>query len=187
MCSGCQVFPRDLFAPGTLGAPGGRWGGGIEMNVIAEHLLEATDWSSYRVATGSASAVGAALRDLLSSSDVAEASAAWGQIEERVFSQGTIYSAAEPTVSVMLAALTEEQPSWRSGRILDLIFFIVRGASATDASLQARCRDRAREGLWLLAQWAITHERWERDNAMEVIEVIAPGCVDLLRSAIVDL
>ncbi len=123
-----------------------------------------------------------ALRALLSSSNVEEASAAWDEIEEHVFSQGTIYSSAEPTVSVMLAALTEEQPSWRSGRILDLLFFIVSGSSETDSSLQGRCRDRAREGLWLLAQWVIRHEGWARDNAMEVIEVIAPERVDFLRS-----
>lgn len=153
-------------------------------NVIAERLVEAVDWSSYRVSSGPASAVGAALRDLLVSLDAEEASAAWEQIEEQVFSQGTIYSAAEPTVSVMLAALTEEQPSWRSGRILDLLFFIVSGSSATDASLQGRCRDRAREGFWLLAQWAVEHSGWARDNAMEVVEVIAPDRVDLLRSAI---
>lgn len=152
------------------------------MNAVAERLVEAVDWSSYRVAMGPATTVGAALRDLLASSDVGEASAAWNLIEEHVFSQGTIYSAAEPTVSVMLAALTEDQPSWRSGRILDLLFFIVKGASVTDSSLQGRCRDRAREGLWLLARWALTHEGWARDNAMEVIEVIAPDHVELLRS-----
>ena len=156
------------------------------VNVIARRTIEAVDWSSYRVADGPAAAVGSALHDLLSSSDVAEASAAWEGIEERVFSQGTIYSAAEPTVSVLLAALTDEQPSWRSGRILDLLFFIVRGASTTDPALQDRCRDRAREGLWLLVRWARTHEAWARENALEVIEVIAPERVAILRSAVTE-
>lgn len=35
--------------------------------------------------------------------------------------------------------------------------------------LQARCRDRAREGLWLLTQWVVTHQGWSRDNALETI------------------
>jgi hypothetical protein len=146
-------------------------------------MIDAVDWSTYQVAVGPAIRLGAALRDLLLSSDVEEASAAWNEIEEHVFSQGTIYSAAEPTVSVMLAALTEDQPSWRSGRMLDLLFFIVRGVSATDSSLQGRCRNRAREGLWLLARWALAHEGWARDNALEVIEVVAPDRVELIRSA----
>ena len=151
---------------------------------VAECLLDTVDWVSYRVASGRATTLGDALRALLTSSDVEEASAAWDQIEEHVFSQGTIYSAALPTVPIMLAALTEEQPSWRSGRILDLLFFIVSGSSTSDASLQDRCRDRAREGLWLLVGWAIAHEGWARENAMEVLDVIAPDRVHLVRSAI---
>jgi hypothetical protein len=154
------------------------------MNPIASQLIASVDWSTYMECNGPAAEVGAALHDLLVSSDVAEATSAWKRIEEHVFSQGTIYSAAEPTVSVMLAALTEEQPSWRSGRIVDLLFFIVRGMSLTDPSLQARCRDRAREGLWLLARWALTHEGWARDNALEVIEVVAPECAGLIRAAL---
>ncbi|MFC0707739.1 hypothetical protein [Cellulomonas uda] len=154
------------------------------MKPIAECVIDAVDWSTYRVAGGSATMLGAALRDLLVSSDVGEASVAWNEIEEHVFSQGTIYSAAEPTVSVVLAALTEDQPSWRSGRMLDLLFFIVRGTSVTDSTLQSRCRDRAREGLWLLARWALAHEGWARDNALEVIEVVAPDRIELIRSAL---
>ncbi len=96
------------------------------VNSIAERLIDSVDWAEYKVSVGPATKVGVALCALLSSSDISEASAAWNEIEEFVFSQGTIYSAAEPTVSVMLAALTEDQPSWRSGRILDLVFFIVK-------------------------------------------------------------
>lgn len=161
--------------------------GEIEIvNSIAERMLEEVDWASYRVATGPATMLGAALRGLLLSANVEDASTAWNEIEEHVFSQGTIYSAAEPTVSVVLAALIEDQPTWRSGRILDLLFFVVSGISATDLSLQDRCRDRAREGIWLLARWALTHEGWARDNALEVIEVIAPDRIELIRSAIAE-
>jgi hypothetical protein len=152
------------------------------VNPLAGTLIESSDWSTYLEYGGPATEVGAALRALLSSSDVEEASAAWNEIEEHVFSQGTIYSAAEPTVSVMLAALTEEQPPWRSGRIIDLLFFIVRGVSTTDPGLQDRCRQRAREGLWLLARWALTHDGWARDNALEVIEVVAPDRVEMIRA-----
>lgn len=84
----------------------------------------------------------------------------------------------------MLAALTEEQPPWRSGRIVDLLFFILSGNSDADPLLQSRCRDRAREGLWLLARWALTHDGWGRDNALEVIGIIAPHLCAPIRSAV---
>lgn len=153
------------------------------MNKVAECMIGAVDWSAYEVVGGPATNLGAALRNLLSSVDVEEASGAWDQIEEHVFSQGTVYSAAEPTVSVMLAALTEDQPSWRSGRILDLLFFIVSGSSG-DPALDSRFRVRAREGLWLLAGWVLTHDGWARDNALEVIEIVAPDHIDLIRASI---
>jgi hypothetical protein len=178
---------RSIRGPSSRLVPEGLQAdlGEIELvKPIAECVIDAVNWSTYQVAGGPASSLGTALRDLLLSSDVDEASAAWDEIEERVFSQGTIYSAAEPTVSVVLAALTEDQPSWRSGRMLDLLFFIVTGTSTTDSSLQARCRDRAREGLWLLARWALVHEGWARENAMETIEVVAPDRVELIRSAL---
>ena len=81
--------------------------GGTEIVIsVAERMVEEVDWPSYRVAMGPATTLGAALHALISSGNVDESSAAWNEIEEHVFSQGTIYSAAEPTVSVMLAALT---------------------------------------------------------------------------------
>jgi hypothetical protein len=154
------------------------------VNPLAEMTIASIDWSAYHVVDGPAVRFGETLGNLLSSSSVEESSSVWNEIEEHVFSQGTIYSAAEPTVSVMLAALTEDQPSWRSGRILDLLFFIVRGVSVNDPSLQSRCRARAREGLWLLASWALAHDGWARDNALEVIEVVAPDRVEVIRAAL---
>ena len=154
------------------------------MSSIALAEIASVDWSAYVEHDGPATNVGVALRDLLSSTDVESASAAWLRIEEHVFSQGTIFSVAEPTVSVMLAALTEEQPPWRSGRIVDLLFFIVSGMSQTDETLQTRCRRRAREGLWLLVHRALNQDGWGRDNALEVIGVIAPERIEMIRDVI---
>lgn len=156
----------------------------VNLNSIAESIIDDVDWSKFEIATGPAVAAGAALRALLLSSNVQEASDAWGGIEEFIFSQGTIFSAAEPTVSVMLAALAEDQPPWRSGRILDLLFYIVTASSLTDPSLPGRCRDRAREGIWLLAHWAHRHDGWARDNALEVIEAVAPDRGHMIRKAV---
>lgn len=127
---------------------------------MAEALIHDVDWSAYEVSVGPATSVGRSLQSLLSSSNTQEAPAAWAEIEEFVFSQGGIYSAAEPAVSVALAALAENPPPWRSGRILDLLFFILSGDSLTDFPLRDRCRERAREGLWLLVQWAQSHTGW---------------------------
>lgn len=153
------------------------------MSRLAEAMIESVDWSAYLEAMGPADGIGQALGQLLSSSGVGEASAAWEEIEEHVFSQGTIYSVAEPAAVVMLAALTEEQPSWRSGRIVDLLFFIAQGTSTADPGLQDRCRERIREGLWLLARRALTHDGWARDNALEVLELVAPERVGVIRAA----
>lgn len=156
------------------------------MSRLAEQVLRTINWSSYEVASGIADTVREPLHALLTSSNFDEAAAAWDQIEEQVFSQGDIYSAAEPTITVMLAALTEQQPPWRSGRFLDLLFYINSGSSATDPELRTRCHQRTREGLWLLAQWAIRNQGWSRDNALETIELIAPNFMDLIHSTITE-
>ena len=151
---------------------------------IAARLIASVDWRAYEEHDGPAASIGSALQELLTSANAHEASLAWVGIEEHVFSQGTIYSVAEPAVAVMLAALTEDQPPWRCGRIVDLLYFVVIGESALDPTLQDRCRARAREGLWLLARWALTHSGWERDNALEVIGVVAPESIEPIREGI---
>lgn len=175
----------SLAGYSRLGLKGRLEGRGVtDRSEVADRLLDAVDWSAYSAATGPASDIGEALRALLSSSNVDESTVAWGRIEEFVFSQGTIYSSAEPTVSVLLAALTQNQPTWRSGRILDLLYFIVNGSSPNDSLLRARCHARALEGFWLLVQWANQHQGWDRESALEVIEAVAPDRVDFVRRAI---
>jgi hypothetical protein len=150
-----------------------------------EARIDAKDhWAAYAESGGSASAVGDALADLLASVDVESASAAWDRIEEHVFSQGTIYSVAEPTVSVMLAARVDDQPSWRSGRIADLLFYILKGSSQEEPDLAARCLARAREGVWLLVRCALAAEGWGRDNLLEVLELVDPLRDELVRSVV---
>lgn len=156
------------------------------MSTAAHLEIASVDWSTYSVACGPATLIGVALTDLLRSTDIESASTAWSGIEEKVFSQGTIYSAAEPTVSVLLAALTEQQPPWRSGRIADLLFFILTGSSRTDPALASRCMERAREGLWLLIRCATEAGGWERENLLEVLETVAPERIESIRAALRD-
>ena len=154
------------------------------MSAVAAAEIGSVEWASYEAHYGDGSGIGEALRDLLDSTDFDSAADAWDRLEDHVFSQGTIYSVAEPTVSVLLAALTEEQPAWRAGRIVDLLFFVVDGASVADLMLQERCRARAREGFWLLVSYALQHDGWARENVIEVLEVVAPERIAGLRDAL---
>ena len=141
---------------------------------LIDHVIDSVDWASLRTATGDARGVPSALRRLLISDGVEEASLAWTLIEEHVFSQGAIYSSAEPAMRVAVLALAVDQPSWRLGRILDLIYFVAAGASPSDPDLRGRCHDRIREGLSELTRMATTSEGWPRHGALEIIEVVAP-------------
>lgn len=164
---------------------GSRWAlGAYRMSSAAAVEINSVEWAAYAETGGSASMVGAALADLLVSADKESASAAWVRIEEHVFSQGTIYSVAEPTVSVMLAALTEEQPSWRRGRIVDLLFYILKGSSEEEPELAALCMDRAREGIWLLVRCALAADGWGRENLLEVLELVDARRAEMIRSAV---
>jgi hypothetical protein len=153
------------------------------MRNIAALEIASVDWSAYDECYGPATKIGDALQDLLASNDVNSGALAWDRIEEHVFSQGDIYSVAEPTVSVVLAALSEEPP-WAVGRLLDLLLYIVQGASLTDSTLQGKVRTRAREGLWLLVGIALRSDGWVRDCVLDVIQVIAPERMDLIGAAI---
>lgn len=154
------------------------------MSSAAAREIAAVDWAAYTESGGPALSVGAALTDLLVSVDLESASAAWNRIEEHVFSQGTIYSVAEPTVSVMLAALVDDQPYWRSGRIADLLFYILNGSSQEEPDLAARCLARAREGVWLLVRCALAEDGWGRDNLLETLELVDPVRAQLVRSVV---
>lgn len=157
--------------------------GGL-VGTAAEFEIVSTDWSAFAAQGGAATAIGSVLSDLLCSIDVESASAAWARIEESVFSQGTIYSVAEPAVTVVLAAMLDKQPPWLSGRLVDLLFFILKGSSPDDPELAARCLARAREGLWLLVGCARAADGWGRDNILEVLEVLAPDRTDEIRAVV---
>lgn len=152
------------------------------MSSIADVQVEAIDWSAYQECYGSASGIGGALRDLIHSIDVESGTLAWDRIEEHVFSQGDIYSVAEPTVTVVLAALAEQQLPWSLGRLLDLLLFVVRGDSLTDPGLRNRVKAKALEGLWLLTRIAVTSEGWVQDCVLDVIDVIAPDHARIIRN-----
>src|SRR5580700_4554130 len=109
---------------------------------FGEAVAQSVDWSAYELMTGESTQFGDTLVRFLRSRDAAECQEAWRQIENHVFTQDTIYSAAEPTIDVVLAALVSDRPLIK-GMLIDLLFLLLNGSSASDPDLAVRCRLRA--------------------------------------------
>jgi hypothetical protein len=156
---------------------------------LAERLIEATDWGSYRQLDGvSAADMGQILTSLLSSDpemiDVAEDS-----LENRIVPQANLYSVAEPAVSVLAAALADPRPRWVRITVLELMFLILSGAPAANEvergndALLERCIARVRESLWLIVREGLTDASCY-GAALDVLDIADPAgaASDLVRS-----
>jgi hypothetical protein len=149
-----------------------------------EDSVEAVNWRVLEVLRGSGEDLRDALLALFRSSTSSEAEWLWWRFENVVFSQDTIYGAAEVTVGVLLAALADERPHHVRCWIMELLFFLLKGGSLEDPSLPSRCRERAVPGLWLLAREAReTHGR-ERELVIKVVESIEPAYAELVREGL---
>lgn len=142
---------------------------------LAEMEISRVPWNTLRQAGGTAEQVGHALMDLLDASTPELATNAYWRLENHVVVQGQLYQAAEPVVSVLMAALLEGHPSHVKRGVLELLFQILAG-SAHECEIELgnsrvgeACRDRAREGLWVLYQECA---HGEGDAATDVIELI---------------
>jgi hypothetical protein len=148
---------------------------------VGEAVALSVDWSAYELMTGEATQFGDRLVRLLRSCDPAECQEAWRHIENHVFAQDTIYSAAEPTIDVLLAALVADKPLIK-GMLIDLLFLLLNGSSAADPDLAVRCRHRAQRGVWLLVRLAVTGSEGIREAIGEVLDLVDPVQADALRS-----
>jgi len=151
-----------------------------------ERAIAAVNWQALEISGGrTADDLLAALLALFRSTTDAEAEQVWWKsFENKVFAQNTIYRAAEATINVLLAALADERPQHVSGRILELLFFLLNGGSDDDPTLAERCREQARQGLWLLAQEARVASELDRDRVLDVIECIDLQRADFVRAAL---
>lgn len=156
---------------------------------LAERLIEATDWGSYRQLDGvSAADIGQVLMSLLKS-DLEMVDAAEDFLENRIVPQANLYSVAEPAVSVLAAALADPRPRWVRITVLELIFLVLSGAPVTDevergnGALLERCIARVRESLWLIVREAITDATFY-DAALDVLDIADPAgnASELVRS-----
>lgn len=150
----------------------------VEFGIAA---IRSIDWSRYRIITGGADRFGDALEGLLYASSPDQSRVAWTGIENVVFAQNTIFSAAEPTVDVVLATLVGDPPRHVRTTIIDLLFLILGGASDEDPDLHRRCRERAMRGIWLLVREAAHAEEPTRDAVLEAMELIDPTQAATLR------
>jgi hypothetical protein len=153
------------------------------MMALAEIELARVDWSKLREIAGGADGVGRALGRLLAAGTPADATDAYWQIENHVVVQGELFEAAEPAVSVLVAAFADERPRHVRIAALDLLYQILAGLpgpverEAGNDDLLARCQARAREGFWLLLHEFLAGES---AAALDVLKLIASD--DLLRS-----
>jgi hypothetical protein len=146
---------------------------------VAVRLVDAElariDWKTVREAAGSASDVPDALLALLAVENAKDVQAQYWRLENHVVVQGQVFEAGLLLVPALLAGLTESSPSYVRIGLLELLFQIVNGTPHEDeialgnTDLVERCRDRAREGLWLLYRELVSGQY---EAAFEVLEVI---------------
>ena len=145
------------------------------MKTLAELEIARVEWNSLRELIGPADKIPAALLDLFRASTESAADAAYWRLENHVVVQGQLFQAAEPVVSVLLAALLDQSPLHIRSRILELLFQILSGhpdeseVAASNEGLAERCKSKAREGLWVLYR---EMREGEQDAARECIELI---------------
>ncbi|WP_101254203.1 hypothetical protein [Streptomyces barkulensis] len=118
-----------------------------------------------------------ALRRMVSGETEEEVMEAYWDLENTVVVQGQLFDSALPVLSVLLAALTEEISVEARDAVVELIHQIVSGESDEEEvergnpDLGPRCRELAREGLWLLYRELGTRRR---ENAEAILEAIDP-------------
>jgi hypothetical protein len=152
-----------------------------------EAAVEEVDWQTVEVLHGTGDNLPAALHALFRSTTNTEAQEVWWSFENVVFSQETIYGAAEATINVLLAALADDRPRLVRSWIIELLFFLLKGASPEDPALSDRCRDQARLGLWLLAQEARVTSGRERELVLTLVESIDPRRAELMRRSLITI
>jgi hypothetical protein len=154
------------------------------MNGVAERELARIDWSQFRQIIGDASGIGPTLGRLLSATNTAEVKLAYWGLENYVVAQGTVYSSAEPALSVLVAAFVDPRIQQIKVASLNLMYQVLTGTAdrssleAGNAELIDRCRKRVREGLWPVVYEAMNGLG---EAALDVIELVDPTRADQVR------
>jgi hypothetical protein len=147
-----------------------------ERLTVADVVIGSVDWSEYRVLDGPASRLGRQLAEFVADGAVDGRRDLWETMENHVFAQDDIYSAAEPTISVLLAALIDHRPQHVRIAILDLLFHLVQAASRRDDDLGRRCLEKVALGGWLLVQEAVAGTAVVTEACLEILDISSPEC-----------
>ncbi|SER88014.1 hypothetical protein SAMN04487983_102444 [Streptomyces sp. yr375] len=147
---------------------------------FAEIEIARVPWQDYRASGDRSGAVADALRKLVDATTEDDAFGAYWGLENVVVVQGQLYSAAVPTVQVLLAALLDDLSPDARDLVLELLQQIVMGeadadeAALGDADLGDRCRTAARNGLWLVYRELGTRRRETAEAVLDRIETDRP-------------
>jgi hypothetical protein len=150
---------------------------------IAEVVIGSIDWPTYTLFDGSAAQFGERLAEFIANEDAARQEALWQNMENHVFAQDDIFSAAEPTIKVLMASLVDERPRHVRLSVLDLLFHLVQAASYRGDDLGQRCLDEARQGAWLLGREAMRGSEFVKDACLEVLDICSPEIGRFVRLA----
>ncbi|MEU4607407.1 hypothetical protein AB0F43_30855 [Kribbella sp. NPDC023972] len=148
---------------------------------VADVVIGTVDWSRYQSLDGPATRFGRQSAEFVAESPVAGRRELWEKMENHVFVQDDIFSAAEPTISVLFASLIDERPQPVRIAILDLLFHLVQAASYRADDLGKRCLEKAAAGGWLLVQEAIAGPTVVTDACLEVLDIASPDCANFAR------
>lgn len=126
---------------------------------LADAVIRSTDWASFELFNGTADGFGELLAAFIAADESRTADDLWDTMDNRVFAQDDIFSAAEPTIEVLLAALSEPRSRTAWIGILDLLFHLVQPASYRGDELGGRCLMVAAQGdgFWSGRRWRATH------------------------------
>ena len=143
---------------------------------LAQFLVRSVNWAEFELMTGPAHGFGERLAAFVSPDATAARGELWQAMENQVFAQDDVFSAAEPTIRVLFAALAEPLPDGVRNAVLDLLFHLVHAASFRGDDLGRRCMVAAAEGGWLLVREALAGDPGVRESCLEVLDICAPDC-----------
>jgi hypothetical protein len=135
--------------------------------------IERVDWPAFEALGADGEQVAAGLRALAGAHGAEDAEAAYWRLENHVVAQEDVYPIAEPTMGVLLAALSEDPPAFVKTWVYQLLFLILHGYPADSVRaaehLIHTIKMRAREGYWLFVRDAVMEGR---EDAYAVLELL---------------
>jgi hypothetical protein len=131
------------------------------------------DWPALACGCGrNAAHIPSAFRAILTFDEAAGGPSLTDHIEV----EGSLFQAAVPAVSVILAALASPITAYARDQFIDSLWYVAHGepdpteAAQGRADLVEACRERMREGIWIIYREAFSKRRAE--TAMDILEMV---------------